>query len=108
MAFIKAQRAAWAAALAVCAALGTSGAASGATPRADSIQCNTPTITEDGHRFTIRCYRGPGRGFYASASVCGPGHCTRQGTNIAAYGEYATAWSTGFFTSPTHYQAFSV
>ncbi|MEV5982601.1 hypothetical protein [Streptomyces sp. NPDC052114] len=107
MAFIKAQRAVWAAALAVCAALGTSEAASAAPPREDSIQCNPPSVTEDGHRFTIRCYRGPGSGFYASVSVCGPGSCTRQGTNVVPYGEYSTAWSPGYF-SDRHYQLFSV
>ncbi len=107
MAFIRAQRAAGAAALAVCAALGTSEGASAAPPKEDSIQCNRPSVTEDGHRFTIRCYRGPGSGYYASVTVCGPGSCTQQGTNVVPYGEYSTAWSPGFFHERI-YQVFSV
>ncbi|MEU7583718.1 hypothetical protein AB0B50_39775 [Streptomyces sp. NPDC041068] len=107
MTFIRTRRAAGAVALAVCAVLGSSGAASGAPPVRDSIQCNPPSVTEDGHRFTIRCYRGPGSSFYASVVVCGPGSCTRQGTNIVPYGEYSTAWSPGFF-DVRNFQLFSV
>lgn len=76
-----------------------------ATATADVIECGLPAVTEDGHRFTITCYSGPGHRYYAVAAVCGPGHCTRQGTQEVPYGQPATAWSSGFFTG--QFQAFS-